>query len=238
MWRRTVALWRKSPRLERRPVAEQLTQINRVRPALARVDGPASGHAMAAIAARMQKTRMDRDIIALRANWLTDRVARASSLIYRAVEPGQPVFKQIENCTTSNVRPSCQARAVIMPQKQRVKQRATVRKPGGIMGLARKRAQRQAVELQNKKLRKARNSEPEEIDELNKSEDERDEEEEGTEEDKSNEEEGEEEGEEEEPEEVEEEESEVPKNKKVLHSKVLIMFIFFQIEFSTDALLV
>ncbi len=34
--------------------------------------------------------------------------------------------------------------------------------------------------------------------------------------------------------------SEVPKNKKVLHSepKVLIMFIFFQIEFSTDALLV
>ena len=37
-----------------------------------------------------------------------------------------------------------------------------------------------------------------------------------------------------------EEVSEVPKNKKVLHSepKVLIMFIFFRIEFSTDALLV
>ena len=105
------------------------------------------------------------------------------------------------------------------------------------MGLARKRAQRQAVELQNKKLRKARDSEPEEIDELNKSEDEGDGEEEGTEEDRSNEEEGEEEGEEEE---EEEEESEVPKNKKVLHSKpkVLIIFIFFQIAFSTDALFV
>jgi hypothetical protein len=85
---------------------EQLTQIKRVRPAPARVDGPASGHAMDTIGARMQKTRMDCDIIALRVNWLTDRVARASSLIYRAVEPGQQVYKQIENCTASNVRPS------------------------------------------------------------------------------------------------------------------------------------
>ena len=106
------------------------------------------------------------------------------------------------------------------------------------MGLARKRAQRQAKELQNKRLRKAKDSEPEEIDEPNKSEDEGDGEEEGTEEDRSNEEE---EEEDEEEEEEEEEVSEVPKNKKVLHSeptKVLIMIIFFQIEFSTDALLV
>ena len=151
MWRRTATRWRKSQRLERRLESEQLTQIKRVRPAPARVDGPASGHAMAAIAARVQKTRMDHDIIALRANWLTDRVARASSLIYMAVEPGQPVYKQIENCTANNVRSSCQACAVIMPQKQRVKQRATVKKTGGIMGSANKRAQRQAKELQNKR---------------------------------------------------------------------------------------
>ena len=49
------------------------------------------------------------------------------------------------------------------------------------MGSARKRAQRQAVVLQNKKLRKARDSEPDEIDELNESEEEGDGEEEGTE---------------------------------------------------------
>ena len=105
------------------------------------------------------------------------------------------------------------------------------------MGSVKKRAQRQAKELQNKRLKKAnKDIDQVEIDELNGEEEgTEDGEEEGTEEGRSD------EGGEEEEEEEEEEVSEVPKNKKVLHSeptKVLIMIIFFQIEFSTDALFV
>ena len=40
MWLRTLAQWRKSPRLERWPVAVQLTQTKRVTPA--QVGGPAA----------------------------------------------------------------------------------------------------------------------------------------------------------------------------------------------------
>ncbi len=63
MWLHTPAQWRKSPRLERWPVAEQLTQTKCVTAGV--TGGPAAGPAMDAIAttsSRVQTPWMDCDV--------------------------------------------------------------------------------------------------------------------------------------------------------------------------------
>ena len=67
MWRRTPARFKKSPRLERCPVAVQLTQTKRVTPpdcGSPHLAGPESGPALDAITATSNKTR--RQVIAFR----------------------------------------------------------------------------------------------------------------------------------------------------------------------------
>ena len=64
---------RNSPRLESLPVFEQLTQTKRVTPHW--IGGPASGPALDAITATSNRVRM-MQLIALRAKWLTNRLAR------------------------------------------------------------------------------------------------------------------------------------------------------------------
>ena len=79
MWRRTPARLRNSPRLESLPVFEQLTQTKRVTPHW--IGGPASGPALDAITATSNRVRM-MQLIALRAKWLTNRLARELDTIY------------------------------------------------------------------------------------------------------------------------------------------------------------
>ena len=79
MWRRTPARLRNSPRLESLPVFEQLTQTKRVTPH--GIGGPASGLALDAITATSNRVRM-MQLIALRAKWLTNRLARELDTIY------------------------------------------------------------------------------------------------------------------------------------------------------------
>ena len=101
MWRRTPARLRNSPRLERWPVAVQLTQTKRVTPQW--IGGPpASGPDMDAITATSSRvtvrtTRMP--VIAFRAKQWTNGQARELCSLYRLCERGQPVYKKCENCT-------------------------------------------------------------------------------------------------------------------------------------------
>ena len=79
MWRRTAARLRNSPRLESLPVCEQLTQTKRVTPHW--IGGPAAGPALDAITATRKRVRM-MQLIALRARWLTNRLARELDTLY------------------------------------------------------------------------------------------------------------------------------------------------------------
>ena len=93
MCRRTPDRWRKSPRLERRPVAVQLTQTKRVT-AVGDVTvtggGPATGPAMDAIAtakrwrqrAQVQTTWMDRDVPSCIACQVVGEQARSCIVAY------------------------------------------------------------------------------------------------------------------------------------------------------------
>ena len=109
MWRLTPARWRNSPRLERWPVAEQLTQTKRVTVTVcgrASLAVPALD-AITATSNRVQTTWMH--VIAFRAKWWKNTHARAMWHIYGMFEPGHPVYKQTQNCTASHVASSCNA---------------------------------------------------------------------------------------------------------------------------------
>ena len=82
MWRRTPALLRNSPRLERWQVDVQLTQTKRVAvpPHWQWIgwsaSGPAALDAITATSNRVRTSRTRMPVIALRAKWLTQRLER------------------------------------------------------------------------------------------------------------------------------------------------------------------